>query len=1190
MTGNKDQNVGGTEEMLWSSVGADKSRMKLKRWPDNESGKADFSGLRKVFKLKVNRRGCDLVKRCVSALWVYTGRHRLMAKENCDVEVNNELCTINQTETSSKMVLLENSKNNENGLDTCYDGSSCHQPSSLADPSIENDQIFNALCTSPIQNSLTPVYGPQRFTAFESCETKEFEPVQGVCGLRNLGNTCFMNAGLQCLLNNVNLIQFFLNNDCLSADKNSLSGAFTELMNMVWSGSYSVLYPAHLKKILGERYPQFKDFRQHDCQEFLALLLDTFHEQLNTGPDTKKAANHTSVDKCDDCEKSSEIVYLSMNDTHCLPSNQDIVNQTASSSTSMLNSHCTNQSQASSGNSDSCGNINVKCKLSPELQTSYRLSENKIDSIKKSEDSENVSEAINSFNDDLCSNYKNILCKETTLKPEKNELANIDKISPNKFSVLDDFIKDTKTLNTNVLVEVANNELAVDSEKFPKLDRIGHQGTLDNLHSLPVNVIHNSKEFKLKETNLSANNGLKKNVNVKSNNSLGSICKQVGSALGNECSVSNIKRTRLEEISDNRMHCKKIKRGCNLLTSNNLSNEHISEDDEDTTVDSSDQSDEDIASEPQQEMKTDMHDVYNALAEKEWNKYLEQNDSVMVSTFQGQFKSTVVCSVCNHLSVTFEPFMYLPVPLPHAMDRQFSIIYVYSECQPPKKYLVTIMRNMKVADLKKSFLSILKSDNKPEAEILLAEVYERRISKILDDSMLLQYINDDNRLLYAYKMSNHNTAKMDVQNESGAKANSDSQDNNTFNKWQSCAICLEEMLDTELLCHPLCGCILCESCIKVGISLKHYGGTTLTCPVCSKILTPEIDFVPLLYQVNEEASQTRDSTKEFTDCRASQQIFGHPLLLKIPAKLPISQLYDILLSHCKLDVDFKLLYVDSQGLRCSRCDYTANCSGCEVNCDEEVVLHPGDNLCVEFYQITEEQKQTLSLVENHCSVESQRKSDSITLYHCLEAFGESESLDELNPWFCSECCKNQSAVKTLTVWRYPDTIMVYLKRFVFHDQVSTKLDNQVIFPVHDDLELGEFVSGPSHFNNMDSSNLYTLQSCVSHFGGMNSGHYTGYSKHAVTGEWYYFNDETVVKKEPQDEDRRNAYILFYQKKGIALIDLPEKISLPKDELGSNCSLMEITSSHCMKPDAVDKVLMVLESDEKEEQEKQLQAL
>ena len=56
-----------------------------------------------------------------------------------------------------------------------------------------------------------------------------------------------------------------------------------------------------------------------------------------------------------------------------------------------------------------------------------------------------------------------------------------------------------------------------------------------------------------------------------------------------------------------------------------------------------------------------------------WEKYLACNDTVVARTFQGQFKNTVVCSVCNFVSVSFEPFMYLPVPLPNAHILQLQV-------------------------------------------------------------------------------------------------------------------------------------------------------------------------------------------------------------------------------------------------------------------------------------------------------------------------------------------------------------------------------------------------------------------------------------------------------------------------------------------------------------------------------------
>lgn len=44
-------------------------------------------------------------------------------------------------------------------------------------------------------------------------------------------------------------------------------------------------------------------------------------------------------------------------------------------------------------------------------------------------------------------------------------------------------------------------------------------------------------------------------------------------------------------------------------------------------------------------------------------------------SLQGQLKSTVLCSVCGHRSRTFDPFMYLTVPIPGANKR--SVLFTF---------------------------------------------------------------------------------------------------------------------------------------------------------------------------------------------------------------------------------------------------------------------------------------------------------------------------------------------------------------------------------------------------------------------------------------------------------------------------------------------------------------------------------
>lgn len=41
-----------------------------------------------------------------------------------------------------------------------------------------------------------------------------------------------------------------------------------------------------------------------------------------------------------------------------------------------------------------------------------------------------------------------------------------------------------------------------------------------------------------------------------------------------------------------------------------------------------------------------------------------RNNSVVVDHFHGQLKSTVVCQHCGHVSLTFDPFVFLSLPVP----------------------------------------------------------------------------------------------------------------------------------------------------------------------------------------------------------------------------------------------------------------------------------------------------------------------------------------------------------------------------------------------------------------------------------------------------------------------------------------------------------------------------------------------
>ena len=111
---------------------------------------------------------------------------------------------------------------------------------------------------------------------------------KGLVGMKNLGNTCFMNSALQCLSNTWPLTEYLINNDweetlntVSTASEGRLICEYYILLQKIWIENNNAVNPNDVKKAIMRVSKTFAGFSQQDTQEFLSYFLDAIHEDIN---------------------------------------------------------------------------------------------------------------------------------------------------------------------------------------------------------------------------------------------------------------------------------------------------------------------------------------------------------------------------------------------------------------------------------------------------------------------------------------------------------------------------------------------------------------------------------------------------------------------------------------------------------------------------------------------------------------------------------------------------------------------------------------------------------------------------------------------------------------------------------------------------------------------------------------------
>jgi len=487
-------------------------------------------------------------------------------------------------------------------------------------------------------------------------------------------------------------------------------------------------------------------------------------------------------------------------------------------------------------------------------------------------------------------------------------------------------------------------------------------------------------------------------------------------------------------------------------------------------------------------------------AKRWWDVHIKRENSIIVDLFHGQYKSTITCPECKMISLTYDPFMHLGVPIPSALGAtSIKIKYFLIDSTKYKVIETDVSDSTLVGDVMKK----IQENEKNRLHLVPVCV------SIKDDLSFKKVLKENDSLLKFYKRRcevvfyeiDENIEELEVFTFISPAYLVKSSQYLIFNQY-----------NYRAFFYPRPFFFTRSSTIR-DLYIQVF---KCFLPFFEDHYLKSLKLLKNKENLEEEISSffNKKDKSPFT------LFFKNNRKEIRPWYYPFNDKCEFCGKNCKF---CELKYKEDNNLT----DFTNKLRSerellmlCVIKTEESINNSDFNDMLrdSDLLSLSEKVISTKESVNNVC-----------TLNDCLESFRKEERLEKENSWYCPTCKKHQEAFKKMEIYRSPKVLIIQIKRFKLKETNSffsssyqnKKNDCFIEYPVNT-LDLGPYICGPK-----TDGNKYELFAISQHYGSLSSGHYTALCKNR--GKWYSFDDESVSRADEKQVVNKAAYLLFYRR-------------------------------------------------------------